>query len=221
MSSMTTKNKRFFIPFVGSEYSTGINGKKVLVLGASFYCLKEDCDFYRECTSYVKKDSSTHNYDCPCKDGDELRNQPTDTPNNRVYSTFIKSLQQLIEIEVDAWERVAFTNYVQFYVPTQNTYEYYLSDRDFEAFIETVKELQPDVVVVWGAVINKPIRDSTYVINKREVIDTGGYLWHLEGIPEVNHRITVVNCYHPSSIRYWYQDIDIFMGYLRQALEIE
>ena len=218
---MKTNSKRFFIPFVGSEYSTGINGKKVLVLGASFYCLKEDCAFYRECTSYDKKDSSSHNYDCPCKDGDELKNQPTDTPNNRVYSTFIKSLQQFVESDVDAWERVAFTNYVQFYVPTRDTYEYYLSDRDFDAFIETVKELQPDVVVVWGTVINKAISDNSYVSNKQEVIDTGGYLWHLEGIPEVNHRITIVNCYHPSSRKYWHNESHNLTNYLKQAFEIE
>jgi hypothetical protein len=86
---MDTDSKRFFVPFVGSEFSIGINGKKVLVLGASFYCLNKNCKFYAECTDYDKKDSSAHNYDCPSKDGDELRNQPTDTPNNRVYNTFI------------------------------------------------------------------------------------------------------------------------------------
>lgn len=216
-----SSTKRFFIPYIGDKYEIGINGKKVLVLGASFYCLNKDCDFFADCTDYDKKDSSAYNYDCPSKDGDELRNQPTDTPNNRVYSTFIKSLQQFVETEVDAWERVAFTNYVQFYVPTTDTYDYYLSDRDFDAFIETVKELQPDVVVVWGTVINKAIRDNSYVINKQEAVGTCGYLWHLEGIPEVNHRITIVNCYHPSSRWYWHKESDNLTKYLKQALEIQ
>ena len=143
-----------------------------------------------------------------------------DTPNNRVYSTFIKSLQQFVGTEVDAWERVAFTNYVQFYVPTKDTYEYYLSDRDFDAFVETVKELKPDVIVVWGVKINKAIRDNSYVINKQEMIDTGGYLWHLEGIPEVNHTITIVNCYHPSSYQFWYKDFENLTQYLKQAFEM-
>lgn len=217
---MEINSERFFNPFIGSEYSTGMNGKRVLVLGASFYCLNKGCSFHDECTDYGKKDSSAHNDDCPCKDGDELRNQPTDTPNNRVYRTFINCLQQFVEPGADAWARVAFTNYVQFYVPTKNTYEYYLSNRDFDAFIETVKELQPDVVLVWGTVINKAIRDNSYVINKQEVKDTSGYLWHLEGIPEVNHRITVVNCYHPSAFRLWYQEYDNLTRYLKQALEI-
>lgn len=29
--------KRFFKPFVGDRYQEGINGKKILVVGASFY----------------------------------------------------------------------------------------------------------------------------------------------------------------------------------------
>ena len=106
-------------------------------------------------------------------------------------------------------------------MPTTDTYDYYLSDRDFEAFIETVKKLQPDVVVVWGVVINKAISDNSYVINKQEVIDTDGYLWHLEGIPEVNHRITIVNCYHPSSRKYWHNESHNLTNYLKQAFEIE
>lgn len=216
---MKTDNNRFFNPFVGSEYSTGINGKKVLVLGASFYCLNEKCSYHDECTDYNKKDSSPHNYDCPSKDGDELKNQPSDTPNNKVYSTFINSIQQFVETEVDAWERVAFTNYIQFFVPTIKTYESYMSKRDFDAFIYTIKKLKPDVVIVWGTVVNKALADNEFVVDKQELKDTDGYLWHLEGIPDVNHRITVVNCYHPSSYWYWYRDLDCFREYLKQAFE--
>ena len=67
-----SSTKRFFIPYIGDKYEIGINGKKVLVLGASFYCLNKDCDFFADCTDYDKKDSSAYNYDCPSKDGDEL-----------------------------------------------------------------------------------------------------------------------------------------------------
>ena len=34
---------RFFIPFVGANYSKGIHGKRVLVVGASFYCDQQAC----------------------------------------------------------------------------------------------------------------------------------------------------------------------------------
>ena len=214
---METTDNYFFEPFVGSEYTKGIKGKKVLVLGASFYCLNKTCKFHDECTDSNKKDSSAYNIICPCKDGDELRNQPTDTPNNKTYNTFIKSLQEFVESGVDAWKRVAFTNYVQFFVPTWNTYEYYLSKHDFNAFIQTIKKLKPDVVIVWGTVVNKPIRDNDFVINKQELQNTYGYLWHLEGIPGVKHKITVVNCYHPSS-RAWHPNKEDYSYYLKQAL---
>ena len=29
---------KFFYPFIGKDYNQGINGKKILILGASFYC---------------------------------------------------------------------------------------------------------------------------------------------------------------------------------------
>ena len=37
------ETKRFFKPFIGDGYSSGINGQKVLVIGASFYCANPDC----------------------------------------------------------------------------------------------------------------------------------------------------------------------------------
>ena len=48
----------FFNPFVGSNYHKGISGKRILVLGASFYCPKTECSFFRSCTNTTIKDSS-------------------------------------------------------------------------------------------------------------------------------------------------------------------
>ena len=42
------ETKRFFKPFIGDGYSSGINGQKVLVIGASFYCANPDCKFYNQ-----------------------------------------------------------------------------------------------------------------------------------------------------------------------------
>ena len=50
----------FFKPFKGDKYEIGINGKKVLVVGASFYCNKTDCPFFADCTNVAKKDSSKY-----------------------------------------------------------------------------------------------------------------------------------------------------------------
>ena len=55
----------FFKPFKGDKYEIGINGKKVLVVGASFYCNKTDCPFFADCTNVAKKDSSKYDKSCP------------------------------------------------------------------------------------------------------------------------------------------------------------
>lgn len=41
----------FFNPFVGSNYHKGISGKRILVLGASFYCPKTEYPFFISCTN--------------------------------------------------------------------------------------------------------------------------------------------------------------------------
>jgi hypothetical protein len=57
---MIVEKKRLFNPYVGEEYEKGINGKKILVVGASFYCNEKQCDHFNKCTksSYLQVDSS-------------------------------------------------------------------------------------------------------------------------------------------------------------------
>ena len=71
--------KRFFNPYVGENYARGIKGKKVLVLGASFYCSHVDCEFYKQCTNVEKKDSSLFDSICPLykQENKFLRYEPT------------------------------------------------------------------------------------------------------------------------------------------------
>ena len=56
---------QFFEPFVGKRYAEGINGKRILVLGASFYCDRVKCPFFASCTSVIMKDSSAFDTKCP------------------------------------------------------------------------------------------------------------------------------------------------------------
>jgi hypothetical protein len=49
---------RFFNPFVGSNYTKGILNKRVLVVGASFYCDQQACPYFKRCTDVERKDSS-------------------------------------------------------------------------------------------------------------------------------------------------------------------
>ena len=55
----------FFEPYVGNHYKEGIRGKKILVLGASFYCNRVECPFFASCTSVILKDSSEYDNKCP------------------------------------------------------------------------------------------------------------------------------------------------------------
>lgn len=72
---------RFSNPYIGSKYDIGINRKKDLVAGASFYCRNLDCVLFEECTSVSAKDSSSYNRLCPeYKDvGKDLQNEPSYT----------------------------------------------------------------------------------------------------------------------------------------------
>lgn len=161
----------FFVPYKGIHYNKGINGKKVLVLGASFYCPLEDakkanCTKHSECTNYEKRATSEFNKTCPIykENGSILSEEPdnevTSCPNNKAYGTFGRFLKRFIEKDFvgSAWDYVSFTNYVQFMQPDRTTLPCYLTEQDYLAFIEVIQhhEYDPDVIIVWG----KPVREE-------------------------------------------------------------
>ena len=43
--------RTFFKPYIGKFYNQGIKGKKILILGASFYCPKTEYPFFISCTN--------------------------------------------------------------------------------------------------------------------------------------------------------------------------
>ena len=220
---------QFFKPYKGPKYDEGICGKKILVLGASFYCTLHECKFFEECTNYIVKDSGKFDTICPYYNKLEGNISLSDEPSNaidnciKVYKTFAKFMQQFIndEDEYAAWERMAFTNYVQFFLPTTYTYQCYLSERDFKAFCETLLELQPDVVIAWGVAITKEIREKNPYVSKEELDklpENNYYVWRME-LPGVDHKITIINCYHPSS-KSWREEEHqkLFMKHLKNVL---
>lgn len=219
---MPNQSNRFFVPFVGNKYKTGINGKKVLVIGASFYCNKHDCPNFKDCTNPDMKDSSPYNKTCPeyVNQGAELRYEPSYAieENYQTYQRFEKLMRTVLVSDVEnIWEYLAFTNYVQFFVPTKKTYKTYLSIRDFKAFIETLEELQPDIVISWGVVTIDDVRtNNKYVIDKEKLPDSEWYICHLK-VPDINHSIVLFCCFHPSS-KDWNDDFSKCTKYLRQVL---
>lgn len=219
----------FFKPFVGREYEKGICGKRILVLGASFYCshgseTDAPCKFFAECTDPVKKDSSKFDICCPfyAESGLRLSEEPSNAiaERYRAYQNFASFMQQFVGDDVeDVWERMAFTDYVQFFLPTIDTKKDYLSQRDFDAFCETLVELKPHVVVAWGMAIIEEIREhNPYVYDLEKLPDSEWYVCHIR-LPQVPHGIALVCSYHPSSVKYWYNDLDKLKGYMQQVLQ--
>ena len=214
--------KSFFKPYIGDDYHKGINGKRVLVVGASFYCGSKDCKFFAECTNPVQKDSGKFDTCCSAYtlSGQRLSEEPSNAiaDGYKTYQTFGKFMQQFVTNIEDVWQRLAFTNYLQFISPTIDTRKEYLSSRDFEAFNETLAVLQPDVVVTWGVAFIEEIRDKNpYVIDIERLPDTAWYLFHIR-LPHMTHDITVVNCYHPASMAHWYNNLDTLTMYMKQVL---
>lgn len=218
----------FFRPFVGKKYNEGIYKKKILVLGASFYCPKTECTYFNECTSILTKNSSSFDNICPeySSNGKYLHDEPSNSIENwyPTYQTFAKGISSFVEDEdYDAtWSHLAFTNYVQFFLPSngenfRTTNASDLSDRDFNAFIDVVKELSPDIVVVWGCVINSHVKElNPYVYDKAELKQNEDYLCHMQ-IPGIDPKIAIVNPNHPSSPS-WHSDKKRFLEYFEKAL---
>lgn len=222
-------SKRFFKPFVGKLYHEGIQGKRVLVLGASFYCNKTDCQFFKQCTDVNKKDSSAYDSICPAyaKENKLLSNEPSYCIIDykpRTYQIFANCMQSLMGADgyKSTWERMAFTNYIQFFLPAtdgvfRDTRASDMSERDFEVFIETLKELQPHIVIVWGCVINSCLKqDNPYLVSKKELGETEWYLCHIQ-VPGVNHKIAILNPFHPSS-SHWNKALPVFKKYIDKAI---
>ncbi|MCF0232602.1 MAG: hypothetical protein HUJ63_10155 [Enterococcus sp.] len=215
---------RFFEPYKGEKYEEGINGKKILVVGASFYCDKLDCPFFSKCTSTIIKDSSAYNNLCPkYKDKDMLLcKEPSycieDEP--KTYKRFTDAMADFVGCAKsdEIWKYLAFTNYVQFFLPSRKkgkarfTRKSDLSERDFLAFNETLMQLQPDIVIIWGCVFNSQVKEKNPdLINNGLLADTNNYVCQIK--PKgFDKPITIINPYHPS-YRQWFCGVEIFKSY--------
>ena len=77
--------------------------------------------------------------------------------------------------------------------------------------------MKPDVVIVWGSIVNSPVKENNpYLVSRSELEETDYYVCHLN-VPGVDHEITVVNPYHPSSSA-WFAEREKFDKYLQNAL---
>lgn len=224
----------FFHPFVGKRYQdcTGINGRKVLVVGDSFYCTKTACKYHSECTNTENRNSRKYDEICPERlkhTGTNeklipLHDEPTvaiDEYESYAYLNF-KGLLQLLMGEdsenINVWDYVAFTNYIQFFLPNSRTSSAFIDKKNYLAFKEVVKELEPDIVVTWGNAVADAIRNEYGIGDIKDELKIHQYYYNkmeLEG-----HSFTILNLYHPSS-RIWANDIYNSYKYFKKVLDID
>lgn len=220
--------ERFFTPFVGEHYQQGVHGKKVLVLGASFYCNVVNCPHFAQCTNTELKDSSSCNDCCPAYQKYDI--PLSDNPRyaiedgNTTYQRFAAWMAQYVGTEDydTIWSHLAFTNYVQFMLPAgegkfRDTRWSDLSERDFHAFNESLLDLQPDIVIILGSVINSRLKEQNEFLLSADMLSKTDYYVCQLSVPGIPHVITLINPYHPSSSA-WYSDLEKFDKYFNNIL---
>jgi len=170
--------KPFFTPYIGDNYHEGFLDSRVLVVGAHHYCPFE-CVHKAECMV----DSRPFDRCCPMfmknieKFGDEYKDYYTLSNDNTVeidcyiegspypaYSAFTKYMlgkpdYLTKEEKKEFWDSVAFYQYTQHFLPDGFTPSYKeekdMFDKDYPFFVETLKDLKPEIVLVW----NPAVRD--------------------------------------------------------------
>lgn len=169
-------SKYFFRPRIGKYYQDGYQGLKTLVLGAYPYCWHQSCPHWQQCVaeerpydyetlcpSYAEKadrayyrlsNSNTIEIDAyiegehyPAYDAFTHRMLGKKTPLGPQYRAFF-------------WDRVAFYNWIQHYLPgPQEAFGYDVwekaLEKDAAAWNELLNELQPDIVYVWTDAVRR------------------------------------------------------------------
>jgi len=65
----------------------------------------------------------------------------------------------------------------------------------------------------------KEIRErNPYVYDFDKLPASEWYVCHIR-LPQVPHDIALVCSYHPSSVKYWYNDLEKLKGYMQQVLQ--
>ncbi len=221
---------RFFNPYVGKRYHEGfLNGKKVLVLGASYYCPhhndsdKFQCPVWNECTSMEKKDSSKFNDCCPYYEsigwiqeyGTKLENSPSIELENffespTTYRSYYRFTRFIIECfdcpelkdTAEIWDKLSFMNYVQYFLPTTDTPDQDKTDiPNFAAFLQTLDELVPDIVIIWSTTITNHFKQE-YIKRMVSYLKDrdNDYYWDLE---YNGSKYLLINPWHPSDPKWW------------------
>ena len=238
--------KNFFKPRIGKDYKKGLRqGKKVLVLGASHYCLHNQnnntgfiCPVWNLCTSLAIKDSSPYNLSCPyyksskneLERGLLLEDSPSIEVDNYLeggdyisYSNFTDFMMEIFGFNApyEFWDKVAFYNYVQHFLPSQTTPRQTRADiMNFEALLNVIKDLQPDIIIVWGVAVTNHFKHKyiSNLVGKLEFRENSYFIdMNFEG-----KEYLFINPYHPCDTRgYWSYGKESFKEVLSEIFEFK
>ena len=177
---MRNDDEPFFKPYIGLNYSTNNkNNCRVLILGSSFYCHKE-CVYHGTCTI----DSTGYDKICPEYKGKKLSescyNELWEYIEGHYYKAYDNFVRRVIEakgyinldIRREFWNRLAFYNFFQFFLPQTNTPYYWKNEdlfkKQFPPFESVVEKLSPNIIVIWGSQLRDAFADN-YKLNVNEV----------------------------------------------------
>ena len=162
----------FFQPRIGQHYQEGFKGYRTLVLGVKHHCTLRHCRFYEDCVN--QKNCALYDEVCPAY-GD--RHDLSLSQSNQIeidafleeydryptYSYFTKLMlgksDNCTETEKESfWEQVAFANYLQYFCPSPQVPEYKGDGSDYRiedwnAFLELLDALHPEVLLVWNSAL--------------------------------------------------------------------
>ena len=138
------EDKIRILPWVGSQYDKGLSdGKKVLVVGASKYCLLSDtCDNEKECFNHLPPSGSIRHAFCKHTEEDVIMNNRRDIPahvppshKKNSYPSYLKFANLFLDCssrnDIDCqrenygqiWSHIAFVNLISSYVHEIKTSE--------------------------------------------------------------------------------------------------
>ena len=191
-----------FKPWEGENYQKGgIFGKKILVIGESFYCSEENIKKLPEGTSMTDKIVKDY---LAIRKGEYRDNNGGWTNTYLKFERSLKGKETTPEESHEIWNSIAFYNYLQ--VPMSgaresgSTIDYKNAEN---VFFEVINELQPDLIIVWGVgkLFNNLPEDNW---KWGEPLDVDG--WPIKnGYYQLNNgkKTRCIAVYHPSTGYQW------------------
>lgn len=191
-----------FIPWVGSEYAQGINGKRVMVLGESHYCAHES-EAVPQLTINI-----IHHILNPNNEHEGFMN---------TYTKFGRALAGRDHYDKDReamWNSVVFYNFVQVPISEARKAPEKQDFVDAESpYFTVLEQYRPDCVIVWGSRLynnlpRKGYQTEDLIMRDGKSIETWAYKL------SSGHIVYLLPIIHPSAAftpEYWCEAIMNFI----------